>query len=410
MKENETVMSFSEVAEKIGTKLPESSNDPRWWGNDRTHTQAKNGWLKANCKVIWTKNGHVKFGRALRQPPKENPGSSSKSFGELAMMSMSMSLAIGLTPGRLDGCPRELPLVSEDGKVAGDLRFMKMTSGRKTPSAKHSAISEAVLFLGCTKADRLFIAFGNDRAVPESWLRKYRMVLGNRFRFYFIHASGEAEVLYDGWVKKPDTVTPPKRRVRPRLTMPRFRPRRTYQERPERSEPNRAVEWAKPPRPASEPIEPVFDVQVNGTDVQQIAVSEAIPNPKEEDVPYTDSIALGEEMSLSDVPGAEAVPDKCPAEDTKSETPAQPTPQAKVCRHDDREYLGVKAIAQGKVAEAFRCRSCQKIVSDPSTIAPCRHDWENIGVKEMHGKMTSWYKCRVCGMMQESGFWGGPPK
>jgi hypothetical protein len=44
-------MSFAEIEGLIGT-LPSSSHTWRaWWANDRSHAQAKHGWLAADWEV-----------------------------------------------------------------------------------------------------------------------------------------------------------------------------------------------------------------------------------------------------------------------------------------------------------------------------------------------------------------------
>lgn len=45
-------LSFKEIEDILGSSLPDSAREHReWWGNDRSHTQARNGWLAAGWEV-----------------------------------------------------------------------------------------------------------------------------------------------------------------------------------------------------------------------------------------------------------------------------------------------------------------------------------------------------------------------
>jgi len=46
------ILTFKEIEDITGNKLPPSASSYRpWWANDKTHTQACNGWLAAGYIV-----------------------------------------------------------------------------------------------------------------------------------------------------------------------------------------------------------------------------------------------------------------------------------------------------------------------------------------------------------------------
>ena len=49
---NRLTLTFTEIEEIIGAKLPSSAiHYLEWWGNDWTHTQAAKGWLAAQWRA-----------------------------------------------------------------------------------------------------------------------------------------------------------------------------------------------------------------------------------------------------------------------------------------------------------------------------------------------------------------------
>ena len=53
LKVNSVVLSFADIEGIIGRSLPQSAFEYNaWWANDRTHTQAKNGWMAANWQIL----------------------------------------------------------------------------------------------------------------------------------------------------------------------------------------------------------------------------------------------------------------------------------------------------------------------------------------------------------------------
>lgn len=107
---------------------------------------------------------------------------------------MSGHLGVSLGSGNVAGTPKRFDLVSPDGSIVGDAKYYTMVRGVAMPPAKRSVIAEYVWLLEHTDAERRFLVFGNDRRVPEGWLRDYgHLVKG--IDFYFIDADGGLEKL-----------------------------------------------------------------------------------------------------------------------------------------------------------------------------------------------------------------------
>jgi hypothetical protein len=75
-------------------------------------------------------------------------------------------------------------LVSPDGTVVGDAKWYKDL--QPAPAAKWSAIAEYVWLLQQVgHAQRRFLVFGQDRAVPERWLVRFGPLLDG-VEFWFL--------------------------------------------------------------------------------------------------------------------------------------------------------------------------------------------------------------------------------
>ena len=54
LEENEVEYNFDEIEKILGFSLPDSAKIFRpWWSNDKTHVQARDGWMKAGWDVIF---------------------------------------------------------------------------------------------------------------------------------------------------------------------------------------------------------------------------------------------------------------------------------------------------------------------------------------------------------------------
>ena len=89
---------------------------------------------------------------------------------------------------------RERIMVSPDGSIVGDAKYFTLVRGQRLPPAKFSVIAEHVWLLERTGAPTTFLVFGNDRQVPELWLRRYGD-LASGIAFYFLTDDGELEQL-----------------------------------------------------------------------------------------------------------------------------------------------------------------------------------------------------------------------
>ena len=112
-------------------------------------------------------------------------------FERRAAKVLSEHFGIRLQPGRVAGVPKLFDLVSTDGRFVGDAKFYTLVQGERLPPAKFSVIAEHVWLLEKTGATERFLVFGNDRRVPNEWLRRYGK-LASGITFYFI---GQDETL-----------------------------------------------------------------------------------------------------------------------------------------------------------------------------------------------------------------------
>lgn len=123
-------------------------------------------------------------------------GKHSASFEDQARRVMSKYFGVPLALGKISGVPKGFDLVSPDKQVVGDAKYA-MVNGVGLPPAKFATIAEYVWLLEKVIAKHKFIVFGNDRRVPEEWLRRYgRLVCG--IDFYYLHPSDAIERLPTG--------------------------------------------------------------------------------------------------------------------------------------------------------------------------------------------------------------------
>jgi hypothetical protein len=117
-----------------------------------------------------------------------------QTFETTAASVMGAELNANLAPGSVPGVPKQFDLVSNDKAIVGDAKFFTLVNGTALPPAKWSIIAEHVWLLEKTDAAVKFLAFGNDRRVPEKWLQKYGSLVRD-VRFYFIDPTGSVERL-----------------------------------------------------------------------------------------------------------------------------------------------------------------------------------------------------------------------
>lgn len=187
-------LSFKEIEDILGSSLPDSAREHRgWWGNDRSHTQARNGWLAAGWEVshVDLQKEIVVFRRKNLESKQTHKTSEMtwKEFEELARKVMSKYFGVELKEKYVEGHPKTFDLVSDDGSVVGDAKYLTMVRGKRIPPAKFMEISGHVWMLEKINAKRKFLVFGNDIRVPKEWLKRYGKFLKD-IEFFFIDAEG----------------------------------------------------------------------------------------------------------------------------------------------------------------------------------------------------------------------------
>ncbi len=206
-------MRFAEIERAVGFRLPASASRHRpWWSNSTAGHSHARAWLEAGWKVetVDLSEGVVIFARqessppAAQNSPSDNPPEGRQGaeaeltpaqFENLAQDVMGGYFGLVLRQGHVEGVPKRFDLVSADGSTVGDAKYFTMVRGRSLPPAKFSIIAEHVWLLEKTTAATKFLVFGNDRRVPEEWLRRYGH-LKESVEFYFLsRGSGRPERL-----------------------------------------------------------------------------------------------------------------------------------------------------------------------------------------------------------------------
>lgn len=115
---------------------------------------------------------------------------SDKAFEKLARKILSKHFGVELSSKRIPKVPKEFDYVSADNQIIGDAKYYTMLKGGGDPSGKFSIIAEHVWLLEKTKAKVKFLVFGNDRRVPERWLKKHEHLVSG-IGFFFIDEKGQ---------------------------------------------------------------------------------------------------------------------------------------------------------------------------------------------------------------------------
>ena len=127
--------------------------------------------------------------------PSKSPGALTlREFEVLAAEILGTHFGKSLSPANVGNVPKTFDLVSEDSRFVGDAKYYTLVGGERLPPAKFSIIAEHVWLLQNSSAEKKFLVFGNDRRVPEFWLRRYGHLVG-KVEFYFLSDTGELEVL-----------------------------------------------------------------------------------------------------------------------------------------------------------------------------------------------------------------------
>lgn len=126
--------------------------------------------------------------------PNSNIANPARIFEGRACRLMSQYFGLPLAPAKVTGVPKAFDLVSPEKTIVGDAKFYTLVNDFSLPPAKFSVITEYVWLLEKTHAERKFLVFGNERRVPEEWLRRFGK-LAHEIEFYFIGAPDVVERL-----------------------------------------------------------------------------------------------------------------------------------------------------------------------------------------------------------------------
>ena len=201
-------MTFSDIEELMGAPLPSSARKFRpWWANDLSHAQAKNGWMRYGWRIqnVDMGNEKVEFKNVefrkdetvdekggIEAHTLRDTSVSPYEFEEIARVTMSDYFDTALFQDKVGHVNKRFDLVSADQTIVGDAKFYTMVNGKSIPPAKFSTIAEHVWLLEKLEAKHKFLVFGNDRRVPEEWLRRYGNLVKD-VEFYFVNNQGKID-------------------------------------------------------------------------------------------------------------------------------------------------------------------------------------------------------------------------
>jgi len=117
-----------------------------------------------------------------------------KEFEDLAREKMSQHFGVKLARCQKGQFCNEFDMLSADGTVLGDAKYLTLVRGIQMPPAKFMKIAGHVWMLQGSTAQRRFLVFGNQRDVPREWLQRYGRLVQN-VEFYFLAADGKLESL-----------------------------------------------------------------------------------------------------------------------------------------------------------------------------------------------------------------------
>jgi hypothetical protein len=194
---------ISEIEDILGFPLPSSASIYRpWWANDKTHVQARDGWMKYgwNVDTIDFSTNIVRFKKIMdtrienteRNYINLSEELSPSQFEEKARIIMSKHFSQELYPQKIENVHKLFDLVSEDRSIVGDAKYLTMVRGTSIPPAKFATIAEYVWLLEKTNAKNKFLVFGKDKRVPEEWLKRYGNLVSG-VDFYFIDSNSKLE-------------------------------------------------------------------------------------------------------------------------------------------------------------------------------------------------------------------------
>lgn len=199
-------LSFKDVENILGFNLPKSAKEYQaWWANSgHSHTHAIDGWLSMgwrtevdldNQVVIFTQREHIGKVQHTEIKAASNTDTNAAEFEEYARKFMSKYYSIPLSTGKHPSVPKLFDMISDDHEIVGDAKFYTMVRGTSLPPAKFATIAEHVWLLEKTGAKHKFLIFGNDRRVPEEWLKRYGDLVDDVDFFFYEVEDGKIERL-----------------------------------------------------------------------------------------------------------------------------------------------------------------------------------------------------------------------
>lgn len=117
-----------------------------------------------------------------------------REFEDFSRKKMSDHFQASLHERKCPDVPKRFDFVSDDGSIVGDAKYLTLVRGKNPPPAKFMEICGHVWFLERTNSAKRFLVFGNQREVPEMWLKKYGDLV-KTVQFFFLSESGDLERL-----------------------------------------------------------------------------------------------------------------------------------------------------------------------------------------------------------------------
>ncbi|MDI3485486.1 MAG: hypothetical protein PWQ50_706 [Methanolobus sp.] len=189
-------LTFKDVENILGFNLPKSAREYQaWWANSGgPHTHAIDGWLSMgwiakvdldNQVVTFTRRERAEKVQQTEIKSSSNKDTTAAEFEEYARDFMSKYYSVPLSAGKYPNVPKLFDMISDDHEIVGDAKFYTMVRGTSLPPAKFSTIAEHVWLLEKTGAKHKFLIFGNDRRVPEEWLKRYGDLVDDVVFFFY---------------------------------------------------------------------------------------------------------------------------------------------------------------------------------------------------------------------------------
>ena len=110
-------------------------------------------------------------------------------FQFFATIRMSEFFETNLCENAHQGHPKRFDMVSANGKIVGDAKYLSLVRRKKFPPAKMMEIAGHVWLLERIRAQTKFLVFGNQKKVAQLWLNKYG-AFNKKVDFYFLHRNG----------------------------------------------------------------------------------------------------------------------------------------------------------------------------------------------------------------------------